>query len=91
MHNFARQRVNLATKKTRYDARATGHRFNEGDKMWLWNPTRPKGLYLKLQPPWDGPHTVLNMLNDVVVRIRKSLNSKPKFAHYDRLAPYYDH
>ncbi|KFM64799.1 hypothetical protein X975_19283, partial [Stegodyphus mimosarum] len=34
MHNFARERVNLATEKmkTRYDMRATGHRFNEGDK-----------------------------------------------------------
>ncbi|KFM56688.1 Retrovirus-related Pol polyprotein from transposon 412, partial [Stegodyphus mimosarum] len=87
MHNFARERVNLATEKmkTRYDTRATGHRFNEGDKVWLWNPTRRKGLSPKLQSPWDGPYTVLNRLNDVVVRIRKSSNSKPKVVHYDRL------
>ncbi|KFM68591.1 hypothetical protein X975_21039, partial [Stegodyphus mimosarum] len=69
--------------KTRYDTRVTGHRFNEGDKVWLWNPARRKGLSPKLQSPWDGPYTVLNRLNDVVVRISKSSNSKPKVVHYD--------
>ncbi|KFM71099.1 hypothetical protein X975_15362, partial [Stegodyphus mimosarum] len=80
MHNFARERVNLATEKmkTRYDTRATGHRFNEGDKVWLWNQTRRKGLSPKLQSPWAGPYTVLNRLNDAGVRIRKSSNPKPK-------------
>ncbi|KFM73295.1 hypothetical protein X975_07257, partial [Stegodyphus mimosarum] len=72
MHNFARERVNLAReKKTQYDTRATGYRFNEGDKVWLWNLTRQKGLCPKLQSPWDGPYTVLNRLYDVVIRIRK--------------------
>ncbi|KFM64846.1 Retrotransposable element Tf2 protein type 2, partial [Stegodyphus mimosarum] len=72
MHNVARERVNLATEKmkTHYNTRATGYRFNEGDRVWLWNPTRRKGLSPKLQSPWDGPYTVLNRLNDVVVRIR---------------------
>ncbi|KFM71818.1 Apical endosomal glycoprotein, partial [Stegodyphus mimosarum] len=71
MHNFARERVNLATEKmkTRYDTRATGHRFNEGDKVWLWNPTRRKGFSPKLQSPLDGPYAVLNRLNGVVARI----------------------
>ncbi|KFM62548.1 hypothetical protein X975_20006, partial [Stegodyphus mimosarum] len=92
-HRSARKRVNLATKKmkTRYDTRATGHRFNEGDNVWLWSPTRRNRLSPKLQSPWDGPYTVLNRLNDVVVRIRKSSNSKPKVVHYDRLVHYYGH
>lgn len=91
MHSFARERIDVATEKmkTRYDTTATDHRFQEGDKVWLWNPTRRKGLSPKLQVPWDGPYVVLKTLNDVVVRIRKSPNSKPKVVHYDRLAPYY--
>ncbi|KFM83149.1 hypothetical protein X975_11671, partial [Stegodyphus mimosarum] len=89
MHNFARERVNLATEKMkiRYETRATGHHFNEGDKVWLWNSTRRKGFCPKLQSRWDDSYTVLNRLNDVVVWIRKSSNSK--VVHYSKLAPYY--
>ncbi|GFW33655.1 kinectin [Trichonephila clavipes] len=65
--------------KTRYDARATGHDFHEGAKVWLRNPKRRKGLFPKLQTNWEGPYTVLKRLNDVVVRIQKSPHSKPKF------------
>ncbi|GFX28125.1 hypothetical protein TNCV_424521 [Trichonephila clavipes] len=44
MHHLARERIGMASEKmkTRYDARATGHDFHEGDKMWLWNPKRRK-------------------------------------------------
>ncbi|GFX93634.1 retrovirus-related Pol polyprotein from transposon 412 [Trichonephila clavipes] len=46
MHHLARERIDISSEKmkTRYDARATGHDFHEGDKVWLWNPKRHKGL-----------------------------------------------
>ncbi|GFX31590.1 retrovirus-related Pol polyprotein from transposon 412 [Trichonephila clavipes] len=93
VHNLARERINLRTEKmkTRYDTKATGHQFKEGDKVWFYNPTRRKGLSPKLQSHWDGPYTILKIINDVVIRIRKSTNSKPRVVHYDRLAPYYGH
>ncbi|XP_035233306.1 uncharacterized protein LOC118205124 [Stegodyphus dumicola] len=93
VQRFARERINISTDrmKKRYDARATEHQFQENDKVWLWNPSRCKGVSPKLQSHWEGPYTVLNRLNDVVIRIRKSPNSKPKVVHYDRLAPYYGH
>ncbi|GFV00877.1 retrovirus-related Pol polyprotein from transposon 412 [Trichonephila clavipes] len=55
MHHLARERIGMASEKmkTRYDARATGHDFHEGDKVWLWNPKRRKGLSPKLQTNWD--------------------------------------
>ncbi|GFU59985.1 retrovirus-related Pol polyprotein from transposon 412 [Trichonephila clavipes] len=48
MHHLARERIGMASEKmkTRYDARATGHDFHEGDKVWLWNPKHRKGLSL---------------------------------------------
>ncbi|GFV07303.1 retrovirus-related Pol polyprotein from transposon 412 [Trichonephila clavipes] len=93
VHNLARERINLRTEKmkTRCDTKATGHQFKEGDKVWFYNPTRRKGLSPKLQSHWDGPYTILKIINDVVIRIRKSTNSKPRVVHYDRLAPYYGH
>ncbi|GFW40401.1 retrovirus-related Pol polyprotein from transposon 412 [Trichonephila clavipes] len=80
VHNLARERINLRTEKmkTRYDTKATGHQFKEGDKVWFYNPTRRKGLSPKLQSHWDGPYTILKIINDVVIRIRKSTNSKPR-------------
>ncbi|GFS62188.1 retrovirus-related Pol polyprotein from transposon 412 [Trichonephila clavipes] len=74
VHNLARERINLRTEKmkTRYDTKATGHQFKEGDKVWFYNPTRRKGLSPKLQSHWDGPYTILKIINDAVIRIRKS-------------------
>ncbi|KAF8782265.1 Retrovirus-related Pol polyprotein like [Argiope bruennichi] len=80
VHEFACNRIDIATEKmkTRYDTRATGHEIHEGDKVWFWNPIRRKGLSPKLQTNWDGPYTVLKRLNDVVIRIQKSKNSRPR-------------
>ncbi|GFT48874.1 retrovirus-related Pol polyprotein from transposon 412 [Trichonephila clavipes] len=80
MHHLARERISMASEKvkTRYDARATGHDFHEGDKVWLWNTKRRKGVSPKLQTNWEDPYTVLKRLNDFVVRIEKSPHSKPK-------------
>ncbi|GFV28092.1 hypothetical protein TNCV_4330521 [Trichonephila clavipes] len=68
VHNLARERINLRTEKmkTRYDTKATGHQFKEGDKVWFYNPTRRRGLSPKLQSHWDGPYTILKIINDVV-------------------------
>ncbi|KFM77127.1 Transposable element Tcb1 transposase, partial [Stegodyphus mimosarum] len=68
--------------KTRYDTRATGHRFNKGAKVWLWNPTRLKELCPKLQSPWNSPYTVVNMLNDVMIRIRRPRVTTPNEDRY---------
>ncbi|GFU12561.1 retrovirus-related Pol polyprotein from transposon 412 [Trichonephila clavipes] len=78
MHHLARERIGRASEKmkTRYDARATGHGFHEGDKVGLWYPKRRKSLSPKLQTNWEGPYTVLKRLNDVVVRKQKSPHSK---------------
>ncbi|GFV53944.1 integrase catalytic domain-containing protein [Trichonephila clavipes] len=67
--------------KTRYDTKATGHQFKEGDKVWFYNPTRRKGLSPKLQSHWDGPYTILKIINDVVIedpknRLKSTLEGK---------------
>ncbi|KAF8784306.1 Retrovirus-related Pol polyprotein like [Argiope bruennichi] len=90
VHHLARDRIGMASEKmkTRYDARATGHNFHEGDQVGLWIPKRRKELSPKLQTNWEGPYTILKRLNDVVVRIQKSPHSKPKVIHCNRLDPY---
>ncbi|GBM87336.1 hypothetical protein AVEN_133987-1 [Araneus ventricosus] len=74
--------------KTRYDSRATDHHFKEGDLVWMYNPKRRRGLSPKLQQNWEGPYTVVKKLNDIVYRVQRSPNAKPKVIHINRLAPY---
>ncbi|GBM66858.1 Retrovirus-related Pol polyprotein from transposon 412 [Araneus ventricosus] len=90
VHAFARERIKLASErmKTRYDSRATDHHFKEGDLVWMYNPKRRRGLSPKLQQNWEGPYTVVKKLNDVVYRVQRSPNAKPKVIHINRLAPY---
>ena len=90
-HQYARGHSRAAGRamKTRYDARARGATFNPGDKVWLYNPRRKKGLSPKLQSPWEGPYDVSEVLSDVTYRIRRGSRSRPRVVHVDRLWAYH--
>lgn len=75
--------------KTRYDLRSNSSGFHEGDLVWLYNPQRRKGRSPKLQKDWEGPYKVVKRINDVVYRIQKSVRSKMKVVHLDRLTKYH--
>ncbi|GBM64851.1 hypothetical protein AVEN_157105-1 [Araneus ventricosus] len=89
VHAFARERIKLASerKKTRYDSR--DHHLKEGDQVWMCNPKRRWSLSPKLQQNWEGPYTIVKKLNDVVYRVQRLPNAKPKVIHINRLAPYW--
>ena len=86
-HQYARSQSQVAGRvmKTRYDARVRGTTFMPGDKVWLHNPRRKKGLSSELQSPWEGPYDVSEVLSDVTYRIRRGLRSRPRVVHVDRL------
>ncbi|GBM09046.1 hypothetical protein AVEN_229070-1 [Araneus ventricosus] len=87
VHAFARERIKLVSErmKTLYDSGATGYHFKEGDQVWMYNPKRWRGLSPKLQQSWEGSYTIVKKLNDVIYRVQRSPNTKPKVI---RLAPY---
>ena len=91
IHDFARNKLKLSTDrmKRRYDAQSKQNQFNENDKVWLYNPKRYKGLNPKLQSPWEGPHTVLKRINDVIYKIQRNKQTKPRIVHHDRLKPFH--
>ena len=90
VHEVVRQNIKVASDqmKERYDVRANEGGFQEGDRVWLHNPQRRKGLCPKLQASWDGPYTIVKKINDLVYRIRKQPRGKLKVVHHNRLAPY---
>ncbi|GBM00131.1 Inhibitor of growth protein 2 [Araneus ventricosus] len=71
--------------KTRYDSGATGHHFKEGDQVFMYNPKRQRGLSPKLRQNWEGPYTIVKKLHDVIYRVQRSPNAKPKQSIFDRL------
>lgn len=90
VHEFARERIRMASDKTkdRYDIRARNLKFEKGDSVWLFQPRRQHGRCPKLQSNWEGPYFIIDRINDVVYRIRRSPRTKSKVVHLDRLAPY---
>ena len=73
--------------KERYDVNAEKGGYQTGDLVWLFDPRRRRGLSPKLQRSWDGPYEVRKRINDVIYRVRKTPNSKPRVVHFNRLAP----
>ncbi|GBL75347.1 hypothetical protein AVEN_194552-1 [Araneus ventricosus] len=90
VYTFARERIKLASErmKTRYDSGTTDHNFKECDQVWMYNPKRRKGLSPNLQQNCEGPYSIVKKLNDVVYRIHRTPNDKPKVIHINLLAPY---
>jgi hypothetical protein len=90
IHNYARQHLKMASDrmKTRYDKLANSAGYQEGDRVWLYHPTRTKRKWPKLQSLWEGPYKVVTRINDVVCRIQKNLRSRMMEVHLDRLATY---
>lgn len=90
IHKMVRTKMNIQSHKTKswYDKRARNIDFQEGLKVWFFNPQRRKGKSPKLQCNWDGPYTIKRKINDVVFCIQKSPRSKNKIVHSDRLATF---
>ena len=91
VHVIAREnlRKSTAAMKRRYDSKVCVSRFDEGTGFWLHCTMRKKGRSPKIMKRWDGPYVVINHLNDVIVRIQRSLRAKPKVVHVNRLKPYH--
>ena len=81
VHVMARENLEKcsATIKLCFDSRVCMYRLDEGAGVWLHCTMR------KIMKRWDGPYVVINHLNDVIVRIQRSLRGKPKVVHVNRL------
>ena len=92
IHALARQRIKDRAEavKCRYDRRARNIQFEEGQKVWLYNPQRKLEKAPKLQSHWEGPYVIVKKLSDVVFCIRKSSKHRNRIVHSDRLASFYE-
>ena len=90
MHRYAREHLNIESERQRqkYDQRLNQHTYDWGNAVWFYNPKKKNKISPCLQRPWEGPYVVLKRISDVVYRIQKTPQSKPRVIHHDRLRPY---
>jgi hypothetical protein len=87
--HFARQHLKVASDrmKARYDQLANSAGYQEGDRVWLYRPTRKRRRSPKLQTCWECPYNIITRINDVIYRIQRHSRTKMMVVHLDRLAP----
>ena len=89
-HERAREKLGIAADRqaNQYDRNTVFRSFDVGQWVWLYEPTRKRGVSPKLTFHWKGPFMVVTKLCDVVYRIQQSVKGKPKVVHIDRLKLY---
>ena len=89
-HERAREHLRHTARRQKryYDRKTCTTSFNEGQFVWLYNPSKKKGLSPKLQRRWEGPYLIIKKLSDVTYRIQSRQRGKKKVVHFDRLKPY---
>ena len=89
-HQEVRDKLRTAsrTMKELYDRRMRDTRYAVGDKVWLHNPRRRRGLSPKLQSPWEGPYTILAVPSAVTYKIQRG-HKRAMVVHADRLWRYH--
>jgi len=98
IHQGVREHLKIKSSKIKewYDKGARQISFQEGQKVWFFNPQRGKGKAPELQKNWEGgsckhprlPYLVVKKLSEVVFCIQKTPRHRKKIIHSDRLAPY---
>ena len=77
------------SQKKQYDVHSQDkHKFDIGDLVWFYDPTKKKGLSPKLQAKWRGPCRVLNKTSDVVRTVTLDAKGTVRTIHVDRLKPF---
>uniref|UniRef100_A0A8C6P750 Integrase catalytic domain-containing protein n=1 Tax=Nothobranchius furzeri TaxID=105023 RepID=A0A8C6P750_NOTFU len=93
VHQLARTTLLVAgaRQKRVYDSRAHRLSLALGDKVWVYCPTRKKGLSPKLMSHWQGPAEILDQISAVVFWVRLPGRGRRLVLRKDRLAPYRPH
>ena len=89
-HEVAREHLKGAAihQKKQYDHKAGQQDLKEGQPVWLWDPSRKRGISPKLTSNWKGPLVIVQRIDDLLYRVQRGPRAKPKVVHINRLRPY---
>ena len=88
-HTLARKNLNVSTnrQKRQYNRKSSFQSFEVGQGVWMYNPIRKKGRSPKLTISWEGPLAIIEKISSILYRVQKSLRSKSRVVHVDKLLP----
>lgn len=92
-HEMARksQVKGFRYQQRQYDKRMHGEKFEPGDLVWLYNPTRTVGRSPKLQRGWETvPYEVKARVGEAVYRIQRVKSGKNRVVHRNSLTKVRD-
>lgn len=87
---IARESSLVAQKRQKryYDLKVCGQPYKVGEKVWVYNPAKTKGITPKLQCRWQGPCVIIRKLSDANYVVRKPRGrKKTEVVHFDRMKP----
>jgi transposase InsO family protein/predicted aspartyl protease len=89
-HDVARKHLRKAAthQKQQYDQKADKSGLDEGQAVWLWDPSRKRGVCPKLTSKWKGPFVIVQKIDDLLYKIQKNPRANAKVVHLNRLKPY---
>ena len=77
-------------QKKIYDLKVCGQPYQVGEKVWVYNPAKTKGITPKLQSKWQGPCTILKKLSDANYVVKRPRARNTEVVHFDRLKPCFE-
>ena len=91
VHQVARDKLMEAhdRHKRAYDIKQFQNNYKVTDLVLLFTPAVKRGRNKKLSSRWTGPYQIVEVLSDVVLRIRLNNKIKDRVVHHNRLKPYY--
>ena len=90
---LARENIQRTQQKMKalYDRTAQDPEYEVGQRVWVFTPTRQKGLSPKLMSRWHGPFRIIEKLSQVHFRLRTLDNDLvTTTVHANRMKPYND-
>ena len=79
------KQVKLDKSKIAYDRKVRGCDYEVGDKAWLINSEKKKGVSPKLMKAWKGPYEIIEKLGPVNYKIKFVNGKKKVVVHKNRL------
>lgn len=74
-------------QKRAYDFRANYQFYSEGERVWVRNKLRKRGVCPKLQRRYTGPFIVVERVTDVLYRMVPEGGGRESVIHFNRLKP----
>lgn len=78
-------------QKTNFDFRANFQYYSVGERVWVSNKAKKRGICPKLQRRYKGPFVVLERVSEVLYRVALAEGGPDTVIHFNRLKPFISH